>query len=302
MKFSSEHFMFQICPFGSECAVHNNDILLKKLISNPSLWPACTLWGEGDPASLWIKILQTLISQHEQLSEKELIHHADIYLVYATENSEITLDLIRELHHFSRTGPIYGAYKWILIEGNRLSPSCQQALLKLCEAPPIYLRMVMICEHPHQILPTLKARFFPIHWSLCSIPVLTIQNTPWICTVSSHRLWKHYSETTLQEWRDIIMKTIQGISFLSTLRKVSQADHKDFQIVLLHFLHQGMIWSIDNNPSLLNPFCESWDVLSKNREESLSVYGDPEAISLWSLQKISKIFKPYHFMNKSILY
>lgn len=142
-------------------------LTLKKAIKNP--FHAYIFEGER---GLGKKLLARVFSKEILCSNKcacdgckscrlfDAASHPDFKLIKKEEDKkEISVDSIREIIRDISRGPIFSDKKIFLIEdGEELSKSAQNALLKTLEEPPEYAIFIITCNNIEELLPTVLSR------------------------------------------------------------------------------------------------------------------------------------------------
>lgn len=94
---------------------------------------------------------------------------ADRYMVDQT--TSIGIDLIRDIHRFAAKPPLIESQKNVVLQhAELLTIEAQNALLKLLEEPPEYLRILLIAPYVHPFCDTLLSR--------CQIVIRTHTGSP----------------------------------------------------------------------------------------------------------------------------
>ena len=92
--------------------------------------------------------------------------HPDIITVNETEHREIPVKIVREACDDLYIRPNEGNRKiYFFPEAERLNRHGQNTLLKCIEEPPAYGAFVFVCEHPEQMLPTIRSRSVELRMS-----------------------------------------------------------------------------------------------------------------------------------------
>jgi DNA polymerase-3 subunit delta' len=76
-----------------------------------------------------------------------------------TKNTTLTIETVRELSSGTALRPTEGRWKVILIEdAETLQEIAQEALLKTLEEPPRFVVLILLCNDPELLLPTIRSR------------------------------------------------------------------------------------------------------------------------------------------------
>jgi len=76
-----------------------------------------------------------------------------------TKNTTLTIETVRELSSGTAFHPTEGPWKIIVIEdAEALQEIAQEALLKTLEEPPRFVVILMLCNDPELLLPTIRSR------------------------------------------------------------------------------------------------------------------------------------------------
>ncbi len=76
-----------------------------------------------------------------------------------TKNTTLTIETVRELSSGTALHPTEGRWKVIVIEdAETLQEVAQEALLKTLEEPPRFVVILMLCNDPELLLPTIRSR------------------------------------------------------------------------------------------------------------------------------------------------
>lgn len=82
------------------------------------------------------------------------------------KSKSIRVDQIRALQDIGYLPPMEGRFRVVLIFGaDTITASAANSLLKLLEEPPSYLRLILVTDHQHRVLETIRSRCAAI---LCS--------------------------------------------------------------------------------------------------------------------------------------
>ncbi|WAM31274.1 DNA polymerase III subunit [Caldicellulosiruptor naganoensis] len=140
---------------------------LKKALKNP--FHAYIFEGEK---GLGKKLLARIFSKHILCESKsscrickschlfEASSHPDFNIIRRQEDKkEISVESIREIIKDLSRGPVFSDKKiFIIEEGEELSISAQNALLKTLEEPPPYALFIITCNNIERLLPTVLSR------------------------------------------------------------------------------------------------------------------------------------------------
>ncbi|ABP66362.1 DNA-directed DNA polymerase [Caldicellulosiruptor saccharolyticus DSM 8903] len=140
---------------------------LKKALKNP--FHAYIFEGEKGFGK---KLLARVFSKHILCENKsscgvckscrlfEASSHPDFHIIKRQEDKkEISVESIREIIKDLSRGPIFSDKKvFIIEEGEELSISAQNALLKTLEEPPTYALFIITCNNIERLLPTVLSR------------------------------------------------------------------------------------------------------------------------------------------------
>jgi DNA polymerase-3 subunit delta' len=75
------------------------------------------------------------------------------------DKTEIVIDQMRELRAQAYLKPMVGRRRvFIVTAADTMDDDAANALLKILEEPPLFTHIVLLCENPAQILPTIKSR------------------------------------------------------------------------------------------------------------------------------------------------
>ena len=75
------------------------------------------------------------------------------------QRTEIIIDDVREVAQFMRLTPAEGGWRIVLIDGaESLNRNAANALLKILEEPPARAVLLLVCETPGRLLPTIRSR------------------------------------------------------------------------------------------------------------------------------------------------
>jgi len=76
-----------------------------------------------------------------------------------SKNTTLTIETVRELSSGTALRPTEGRWKVILIEDTEsLQEIAQEALLKTLEEPPRFVVLLLLCDDPELLLPTIRSR------------------------------------------------------------------------------------------------------------------------------------------------
>ena len=76
-----------------------------------------------------------------------------------TKNTTMTIETVRELSSGTALRPTEGRWKVIVIEdAETLQEIAQEALLKTLEEPPRFVVLILLCDDPELLLPTIRSR------------------------------------------------------------------------------------------------------------------------------------------------
>lgn len=76
-----------------------------------------------------------------------------------TKNTSLTIETVRELSAGIALRPTEGRWKVIVVEdAETLQEIAQEALLKTLEEPPRFVVLVLLCDDPELLLPTIRSR------------------------------------------------------------------------------------------------------------------------------------------------
>ncbi len=76
-----------------------------------------------------------------------------------SKNTTLTIETVRELSSGTALRPTEGRWKVILIEdAETLQEIAQEALLKTLEEPPRFVVLILLCDDPELLLPTIRSR------------------------------------------------------------------------------------------------------------------------------------------------
>lgn len=85
--------------------------------------------------------------------------HPDVIVVDEPSKTSIPVKLVREACADLYVRPNEGRKKiYVFPRAQALNPQGQNALLKCIEEPPLYGAFLLLCEHPEQLLPTIRSR------------------------------------------------------------------------------------------------------------------------------------------------
>lgn len=85
--------------------------------------------------------------------------HPDVIVVDEPSKTSIPVKLVREACADLYVRPNEGRKKiYVFPRAQALNPQGQNALLKCIEEPPPYGAFLLLCEHPEQLLPTIRSR------------------------------------------------------------------------------------------------------------------------------------------------
>ncbi|MDX1971185.1 MAG: hypothetical protein SFY68_01500, partial [Candidatus Sumerlaeia bacterium] len=108
--------------------------------------------------------VQELVSRSYPLQYQEDMplpcKYVDLNIIEPMERSRsIKVDQIRYLQEVAWVPPLEGRYRVILIFGaDTITASAANSLLKFLEEPPSYLKMILVTDHYHQVLETIRSR------------------------------------------------------------------------------------------------------------------------------------------------
>ncbi|MBQ4048759.1 MAG: DNA polymerase III subunit [Clostridia bacterium] len=168
-----------------------------KLRGNPAVWQlveaaaagsslhACVISGAaGTGKKTAAKILaQALVctSAHERPCgvctackkvEKDI--HPDVLTVRKDNKTGYSVDYVREIRQSLYVRPNEATRKiYIFADGDFLSPSAQNAMLKLLEEPPAYGAVFLVCNDPASLLETVRSRCTEVRTEPLPADVLT---------------------------------------------------------------------------------------------------------------------------------
>ncbi len=108
--------------------------------------------------------VQELVSRSYPLQYQEDMplpcKYVDLNIIEPMERSRsIKVDQIRYLQEVAWIPPLEGRYRVILIFGaDTITASAANSLLKFLEEPPSYLKLILVTDHYHQVLETIRSR------------------------------------------------------------------------------------------------------------------------------------------------
>ncbi|MDX2177836.1 MAG: hypothetical protein SF028_15345 [Candidatus Sumerlaeia bacterium] len=92
--------------------------------------------------------------------QQENAAHPDLSIIEPAGNSRSILAAqIDALHDIVRLAPIQSHLRLVLLFGaDTITTHAANSMLKLLEEPPAYLHFIMVTDHPHGVLPTIRSR------------------------------------------------------------------------------------------------------------------------------------------------
>jgi hypothetical protein len=93
-------------------------------------------------------------------STKKIENHPDLHLFFPEGKTGMhPVSAIRKLIQDACLAPFEAAWKiFILHEAEKMLPTSSNALLKILEEPPSHTLIILLCEHPERLLPTILSR------------------------------------------------------------------------------------------------------------------------------------------------
>lgn len=90
--------------------------------------------------------------------------HPDVrYYTVPEGKKEFPIDLVREMRQDAYIAPNEGVCKvYVLDKAHAMNTAAQNALLKIIEEPPAFVRFVLLCENRSMMFPTVLSRVTPI--------------------------------------------------------------------------------------------------------------------------------------------
>lgn len=102
--------------------------------------------------------------------------HPDVITVDEPDKTSIPVKLVREACADLYVRPNEGRRKiYVFPRAQALNPQGQNALLKCIEEPPAYGAFLLLCEHPEQLLPTIRSRCVELALAPLPEPLLTAE-------------------------------------------------------------------------------------------------------------------------------
>lgn len=104
------------------------------------------------------------------LSFSDDSHHADLLIIGRASETDVdekkpalSVEEIREAEDFLSRFPTIGKYRVVIIdEADRLTPSAENALLKILEEPNSTSIIILVTHRPGRLLPTVRSRLFTV--------------------------------------------------------------------------------------------------------------------------------------------
>lgn len=200
--------------------------------------------------------------------------HGDFYVLGDEENSEITIDSVRDLNQFLNQTAREGEWRVVVIDGaEKLNRNAANALLKRLEEPPPQTLFFLITPFPGKLLPTIRSRcqVLPMNSlsdedvrKVFSAQNMVIPEYVSLAQGSPGRLMRLMEGKGPQIYTDL-QKIYAGGS-VPSFSQTYGGDEESFTIVedlLRHFLHHQLLERIQNKSSF-------FDDLSMN--QTLEVY------------------------------
>ncbi|MCX7589471.1 MAG: hypothetical protein RMK17_02230 [bacterium] len=139
----------------------------KNLIDKNSLFHSYIFFGKQ-----WIGKKTFALSLANYLENKEFDIPkkilSDLFLIDSNnikENNETILDEVRKIKNFLYQKPNLSFYKTVIIDNaENLTTYAQNALLKISEEPQSNSLIILICQDPELLLPTINSRFQKIYF------------------------------------------------------------------------------------------------------------------------------------------
>lgn len=124
----------------------------KEPVSNSQLPLLLVCSTRGDHTQLLTKYL----SQH--VGWIESLDHPDVHIINAP-NEALSIDQVRKLQQVLTYRPYQADFSLIIIHRiNAASIPAQNAMLKILEEPPAYVRLILLCDNQVAVLPTITSR------------------------------------------------------------------------------------------------------------------------------------------------
>ncbi|MBC8586546.1 DNA polymerase III subunit [Youxingia wuxianensis] len=98
------------------------------------------------------------------------VHPDVLYYTVPPGKKEFPIDLVREIRQDAYISPNEGKCKiYIIDNAHTMNTSAQNALLKILEEPPEFVRFLLLCENRSQMLPTILSRVTSMEMEIPSV-------------------------------------------------------------------------------------------------------------------------------------
>ena len=97
--------------------------------------------------------------------------HPDVrYYTVPEGKKEFPIDLVREIRQDAYIAPNEGPCKvYVIDKAHAMNTAAQNALLKIIEEPPAFVRFVLLCENRSRMLPTILSRVLPLELEIPTV-------------------------------------------------------------------------------------------------------------------------------------
>ncbi len=94
------------------------------------------------------------------LLQKPLENHPDVHLLFPEGKAEThPIESIRQIAQNAALAPFMASWKiFIVHDAEKMLPTSSNALLKTLEEPPSQTLILLLCDHPEKLLPTIASR------------------------------------------------------------------------------------------------------------------------------------------------